>query len=67
MRVIITGGLGFVGKLLCVDILNNGSLTVENGEEKEVTDLVLFDTPGAISFTYFYSIMGLPHSAEMDC
>ena len=45
MRVIITGGLGFVGKLLCGAVLQTGQLTGPSGVQT-VDDIVLFDVPG---------------------
>ena len=46
MRVVITGGLGFVGKLLCGAILREKQLTAPSGELVAVDDIILFDVPG---------------------
>ena len=49
MRVLITGGLGFVGKMLCSEIMNAGKLTGPNGEWKRSNDdsrLIRFSRAG---------------------
>ncbi|MCY4394756.1 MAG: NAD-dependent epimerase/dehydratase family protein [Rhodospirillaceae bacterium] len=43
MRVIITGGAGFLGRKLAKAILERGTLTGPEGSETPVTGLVLFD------------------------
>lgn len=43
MRVVITGGAGFLGKLLAEKILERGSLTDSGGRLREVSELVLVD------------------------
>jgi nucleoside-diphosphate-sugar epimerase len=43
MRVVITGGAGFLGSRLARTILERGSLTNTSGERREVKKLVLID------------------------
>ena len=43
MRVIITGGAGFLGQRLAREILARGSLAGPDGEEKSISRLVLLD------------------------
>lgn len=43
MRVVITGGAGFIGLRLAKQVLERGSLTDSSGEERAVTKLVLSD------------------------
>jgi nucleoside-diphosphate-sugar epimerase len=43
MRVVITGGAGFLGKLLAEKILLRGALTDATGQLREVSELVLVD------------------------
>lgn len=50
MRVVITGGAGFIGKRLARQILQRGSLTNAAGEEKPVTAITLFDVVEATGF-----------------
>lgn len=47
MRVVITGGAGFLGKLLAAKILQRGVLTDSAGEPQRVTELVLVDMAAA--------------------
>jgi nucleoside-diphosphate-sugar epimerase len=44
MKVLITGGTGFLGQRLAARILEQGWLFAPSGERKEVTELVLFDS-----------------------
>jgi nucleoside-diphosphate-sugar epimerase len=44
MRVIITGGGGFLGQRLCRELLIRGALTGESGVEEPVEEIVLFDS-----------------------
>ncbi len=43
MKVVITGGAGFIGRKLAQRILARGTLTGASGQAEAVTDLVLFD------------------------
>ena len=43
MRVVITGGAGFLGRLLAAKILERGALTDASGQSREVSELVLVD------------------------
>ena len=50
MRIVITGGAGFLGSRLARAILARGSLTSGRGEAREVRELVLVDVaPAAVS------------------
>ncbi|HEY5757252.1 MAG TPA: NAD-dependent epimerase/dehydratase family protein, partial [Steroidobacter sp.] len=44
MKVLITGGTGFLGQRLAARILEQGWLFAPSGERQEVTELVLFDS-----------------------
>ena len=43
MRIVITGGGGFLGSRLAFRILERGQLTNASGEMSTITELVLFD------------------------
>ena len=43
MKVVITGGTGFIGRLLARAILARGSLTGPSGAQEEVDAITLFD------------------------
>ena len=43
MRVVITGGAGFIGKLLAANLLARGALTDAAGQVREISELVLVD------------------------
>lgn len=43
MKVVITGGAGFLGKKLARRILQQGTLADENGRPQKVSELLLFD------------------------
>lgn len=43
MKVVITGGAGFLGQKLCRRILSEGALTDATGARREVSRIVLFD------------------------
>jgi nucleoside-diphosphate-sugar epimerase len=47
MRVVITGGAGFLGSRLAHEILRRGSLTDARGNAREVRELVLVDVVAA--------------------
>ena len=47
MRIVITGGAGFLGSRLARRILERGTLTDARGESRNVHELVLLDVgPG---------------------
>ena len=48
MRIVITGGAGFLGKLLAAKILERGALTDASGQLREVSELVLVDMAHAV-------------------
>lgn len=43
MRVVITGGGGFLGSQLCEKVLQRGSLTGQDGQQRPVEQVVLLD------------------------
>src|SRR4051794_7374286 len=43
MKVIITGGGGFLGSQLCRQLLQRGSLTGPSGKPEAIREIVLFD------------------------
>ncbi len=43
MRVVITGGTGFVGRKLAARMLRDGAITGPGGGQEEISELVLFD------------------------
>ena len=43
MRIVITGGAGFLGSRLARKLLDRGRLTDARGEEREITSLALVD------------------------
>ena len=43
MKVVITGGTGFIGRMLARAILDRGALTGPSGAQEEVDAMVLFD------------------------
>lgn len=43
MRVIITGGGGFLGQQLCQKLLYRGTLTGKSGAEESIEEIILFD------------------------
>lgn len=47
MRVVITGGAGFIGKLLAAKLLERGVLTDAARQVREITELVLVDIAAA--------------------
>ena len=51
MKVVITGGAGFLGRRLARALLARGRLTAPTGREAEIDELLLFDAaapPGPI-------------------
>jgi nucleoside-diphosphate-sugar epimerase len=51
MRVVITGGAGFLGSKLAKRILERGTLAGADGAQQRVSELVLFDVVPAAGFT----------------
>jgi len=43
MKVIITGGGGFLGSQLCQKLIERGTLTGPSGGAEKITEVVLFD------------------------
>ncbi len=43
MKVVITGGTGFIGRRLAADLLARGNLTGPSGRSEPIDELVLFD------------------------
>ncbi len=43
MKVLITGGMGFIGQRLAAELLERGTLTGPGGEQTEIDEIVLFD------------------------
>ena len=59
MRIVITGGAGFLGSRLARSILERGTLTDAWGRSAEVTELVLFDVvPPAVSDARVRAVTG---------
>lgn len=50
MKIVITGGGGFIGRRLAQSLLDRGSVTDANGEAREISSLVLFDVAEATGF-----------------
>ena len=46
MKVVITGGTGFIGRMLARAILDRGALTGRSGAQEEVDAIALFDAVG---------------------
>ena len=44
MKVLLTGGTGFIGARLARALLDRGVLTGDTGEEEAIDELVLFDS-----------------------
>src|SRR6476661_3066608 len=43
MKIIITGGGGFLGSQLCQQLLRRGSLTGPSGKPEAIQEIILFD------------------------
>ena len=50
MKIVITGGGGFIGKRLARALLEKGSTTDATGQVREISELVLFDVVEAAGF-----------------
>ena len=50
MKIVITGGAGFLGKRLARRLLERGTLMGANGEPEPIERLVLFDVAAAVGF-----------------
>jgi nucleoside-diphosphate-sugar epimerase len=48
MRVVITGGCGFIGRRLALEILARGRLAGPGGDAAEIDELVLFDNAASV-------------------
>ena len=49
MRVVITGGAGFLGYRLAEALQQKGSLVVADGQSEPIEEIVLFDQPGGVA------------------
>ena len=49
MRVVITGGAGFLGSRLAEALHQQGSLTGATGEREPIEEIVLFDQPDSVA------------------
>ncbi len=49
MKVVITGGAGFIGQALAKELLRRGQLTGPSGDDATISELVLFDVEAAAS------------------
>ena len=59
MRIVITGGAGFLGSRLARKLLERGTLTDARGQRREIRSLVLLDVvPPALSDTRVTAIAG---------
>ena len=59
MRIVITGGAGFLGSRLARALLARGSLTDARGEQRELTELVLLDVaPAAVTDPRVMAVTG---------
>ena len=50
MKVVVTGGAGFIGQALARALLRRGALAGPDGAEAEIGELVLFDVAPAGTF-----------------
>ena len=47
MRIVITGGAGFLGRKLAIALLARGNLTDARGEQRAIEHITLVDVPRA--------------------
>ncbi|WP_153101989.1 D-erythronate dehydrogenase [Paraburkholderia hayleyella] len=52
MKVLITGGAGFLGQRLARELLNRGQLKGPNGQPESISELVLLDVVAATGFEH---------------
>ena len=68
MKVVITGGAGFLGKKLARRILQQGEIAAASGQPQKVNELLLFDVGsrrGSLigARRRWFGLLGLRHAA----